>query len=262
MEREVTSEGVERMSSENGVVIVTGAAGGLGSAVARRFRASGAKVVLMDRNEAAVKKLAAEIDEGNEHTLTYSADLLNYASLQAMAAATVERWGRIDIVLNTAGGTLAMLTKKDNKALLDQTEEEWDLVVNVNLKGSFNCVRAVAPYMIQQQSGHIILVASGTGIRPGPRMSSYAAAKAGVLGLMKSAARDLGEYNVQVNAVNPGLITHELLALGGASAEGYTSETMLGRLSSPEEFADFVVYISQMKSISGQIYNVDSRVLF
>ncbi len=250
------------MNGKDEVVIVTGAAGGLGSAVARKFRATGANVVLTDRNEEAIKKLALEIDGGTEHTLAYPADLLSYNELQAMAAATVEKWGHIDIVLNAAGGTLAMLTKKDNKALLDQTEEEWDLVVNVNLKGSFNCVRAVAPYMIQQREGHIILVASGTGIRPGPRMSSYAAGKAGVIGLMKAAARDLGEYNVRVNAVNPGLITHELLALGGASAQGYTSETMLGRLSSPEDFADFVVYMSHMNNISGQIYNVDSRVLF
>lgn len=250
------------MDNNDEVIIITGAAGGLGSAVARRFANKGASVVVVDRSEAPLKTLADEINEGGGQALAYVADLLNFDQLKGMAEAAIEKWGHIDIVLNAAGGTLAMLTRKDNKALLEQSEEEWDLVVDVNLKGSFNCVRAVAPHMVQQRNGHIILVASGTGIRPGPRMSSYAAAKAGVIGLMKAAARDLGEYNVRVNAVNPGLITHELLELGGASAEGYQSDTMLGRLSSPEDFADFVVYMSHMKNISGQIYNVDSRVLF
>jgi len=180
--------------------------------------------------------------------------------------------------VNAVGGPLSMLkfheqlpgtstdraspTKKDNKLLVDHSEEEWDLVVDVNLKGSFNCIRAVAPQMIKQRDGHIILVSSGTGIRPGKLMSSYAAAKAGIFGLMKAAARELGEYNIKVNAVNPGQIIHELLPLSEITQEGYINETMLGRRSNPQDFADFVVYLSQKNNISGQIFNLDSRVLF
>lgn len=247
------------------VVIVTGATGGLGSAMVRKFGTTGAKIVLMDIPKArdAMERLSNEINKGPGQSFTYQADVRHYEELKGMVEETVKKWGRIDVVVNTAGGALAMLTKKENKLLLDHTEEDWDLVVDVNLKGSFNVLRAVAPQMIKQKDGHIILVSSGTGLRPGPLFSSYAAAKSGVNGLMKAAAREFGQYNIKVNAVNPGLITHEQLVLGpGVSSEGYIGETMLGRLSSPEELAEFVVYLSQRNNISGQIYNMDSRVVF
>ena len=247
------------------VVIVTGATGGLGSAMVRRFGTTGAKIVLMDipKAQPAMEKLSNEINKGPGQSFTHQADVRHYEELKAMVEETVKRWGRIDVVVNTAGGALAMLTKKANKSLLDHTEEEWDLVVDINLKGSFNVLRAVAPQMIKQKDGHIILVSSGTGLRPGKLFSSYAAAKSGVNGLMKAAALELGEYNIKVNAVNPGLITHEKLVLGpGMTSDGYISETMLGRLSNPEDLADFVVFISQKNNVSGQIYNTDSRVLF
>jgi 3-oxoacyl-[acyl-carrier protein] reductase len=115
--------------------------------------------------------------------------------------------------------------------------------------------------MIKQREGHIILISTGIGLRPRKLMSSYAAAKAGVFGLMKAAALELGEYNIKVNAVNPGLIIHESLPAGAVS-EGYISETMLGRLSKGQDLADFLVYLSHMNNISGQIINLDSRVFF
>ncbi len=244
------------------VVIVTGATGGLGSAIARRFGATGAKIVLMGKTQAAINRLSDDINKGPGQSFTYQADIRHYEELQGMVEETVKRWGRIDVVVNAAGGTLAMLTKKQNKLLLDHTEEDWDLVMDVNLKGSFNVLRAVVPQMIKQRGGHIILISSGTGLRPGKLAASYAAAKSGVNGLMKAAALEVGGYNIKVNAVNPGLITHEQLVLGGITTEGYINETMLGRLSNPEDLADFVVYISQKDNISGQIINTDSRVLF
>ncbi len=246
------------------VVIVTGAAGGLGSEIARRFGTAGARVVVNDiaRSQTAAEELAAEINRGPGEAFTYQADVRSYEALNAMVEETVRKWDRVDIVVNVAGGNLAMLTKEKNKLLLEHSEEEWDLVVDVNLKGSFNCLRAVAPQMIKQGDGHIILVSSGTGLRPAKLMSSYAAAKAGVFGLMKAAAREFGEYNIKVNAVNPGLITHERLILDPINPDGYISNTMLGRLSTPEDFADFVVYLSQKNNISGQTFNMDSTVLF
>jgi 3-oxoacyl-[acyl-carrier protein] reductase len=246
------------------VVVVTGGSGGLGSEIARKFGAIGAKVVLNYRpgTQSTVKKLADEIEKGPGESLIHKADICKYEELKGMVDKALKKWGRIDIVVNAAGGTLAMLTKQKNKLLLEHSEKEWDLVLEVNLKGSYNCLRAVAPQMIKQRDGHIMLVSSGTGIRPGALVSSYAAAKAGVFGLMKAAARELGEYDIKVNAVNPGLITHKLLALGGIDPEGYVRETTLGRLSSPEEMADFVVYLCQKNNISGQIFNLDSRVLF
>jgi len=244
------------------IVIITGAAGGLGSEIVRKFSAIGAKVVLVGRTEGNLKKLVKEINNGPDQSLVFKADIREYEEVKGVAEETVKKWGRIDVFVNAAGGTLAMLTKKENKLLLDHSEEEWDLVVDVNLKGSFNCIRAVAPQMIKQNDGHIILVSSGTGVRPGALMSSYAAAKAGVFGLMKAAARELGKYNVRVNAVTPGLIVHENLSLGGTSTEGYITETTLGRLSEPEDLADLIIFLSQRNNLSGQILNNDSRVLF
>ncbi len=245
------------------VVIVTGAAGGLGSETVRRFGSTGARIVVNDisRAQTAAEKLVGEINKGPGEAFAYQADVRSYEQMKAMLAETVRRWDRADTVVNAAGGNLAMLTKKENKALLEQSEEEWDLVVDTNLKGSFNCIRAVAPQMIKQREGHIILISTGIGLRPRKLMSSYAAAKAGVFGLMKAAALELGEYNIKVNAVNPGLIIHESLPASAVS-EGYISETMLGRLSKGQDLADFLVYLSQMNNISGQIINLDSRVFF
>jgi 3-oxoacyl-[acyl-carrier protein] reductase len=249
------------------VVIVTGAAGGLGSATVRRFGSIGAKIVLCDIPKAqnGMDKLSGEINKGPGECFTYQADVRKYEELKAMADETVKRWGRIDVVVNTAGGTYSMLTRKGEKRLLEHTEEIWDLVIDINLKGSFNCIKAVAPQMIQQRDGHIILVSSGSGFRPGKLMSSYAAAKSGVFGLMKAAANEFGEYNVKVNAVNPGFIPHwkgeELKqVLGGFDPGYYMKETALGRSSSPEDLADLVLYLSQRDNVSGQIYNNDSRI--
>jgi 3-oxoacyl-[acyl-carrier protein] reductase len=246
------------------VVIITGATGGLGSEIAKKFGRTGAYVVLSDlpnvQNE--MDKLANEINKGPGQSFTYQVDVRHYEELKRMAEETIKRWGRIDTVINTAGGTLAMLTKGENKSLLEHSEEEWDFVLDVNLKGSFNSLRAVAPQMVKQGDGHIILIASGSGIKPGKLMSSYAAAKAGVFGLMKAAAREFGEYNIKVNAINPGLIMHKQMTLGGLSSEAYINDTMLLRLSHPEEVADFIVYLSQRNNISGQIFNLDSKVLF
>lgn len=247
------------------VAIVTGATGGLGSEIVRRFGAIGAKVVVSDiaKAQKAANDLCDEINKGPGQSYAYQADVRSYEEMKGMVDETVKRWNRIDVLVNAAGGVLSQITKKENKLLLEHSEEDWDLVVDTNLKGAFNCLKAVAPQMIKQKDGHIILISSGTGLRPGKLMSSYAAAKAGVLGLMKAGAREFGEYNVRVNAVNPGLITHKKLYLGGITPDQYyLRETMLGRLGTPEYFADFVVYLSHAPSISGQLFNLDSRVVF
>lgn len=196
-------------------------------------------------------KIVNEINKGLGEAFAYKADVRIYEEMQGMIDETVRRWGRIDTLVNSAGGTLARLTGKENKMLLETSEEEWNLVVDVNLKGTFNCLKVVVPQMIKQGGGHIILVSSGVGLRPLRRMACYAAAKAGVLGLMKAAAREFGEYNIKVNAVCPGLIPHKFLPLGGLSPGNVVSEQTLGRLSTAEDFADFLVHISQMNNTSG-----------
>ena len=232
------------------VVIITGAAGKLGSEIARRFGATGAKVVANYLKSSKVaEELATEINKGPGKCLAYQADVRRHEELKGMVEETVRRWNRIDVVVNAAGGSFSQLTKKENKLLLEYSEEDWDLVVDINLKGTFNCLRAVAPQMIKQQEGHFILIASLQGLRPHALVSNYAAAKAGLFGLMKTAALEFGEYNIKVNAVNPGGET-------AASKE----ESMLGRLATPGDLADFTVYLSQTSNISGQTFHVGSRV--
>ncbi len=249
------------------VVIVTGATGGMGSVTVRKFGSVGAKIVLCDipKAQSGMDQLSREINKGPGESFTYQADVRNYEELKAMADETVKRWGRIDVVVNTAGGTYSMLTRKGEKRLLEHTKEIWDLVIDINLTGSFNCIKAVVPQMIKQRDGHIILVSSGSGFRPGKLMASYAAAKSGVFGLMKAAANEFGEFNVKVNAVNPGFVPHwtgeELQqVLGGFNPDYYYKETALGRSATPEDLADLVLYLSERNNVSGQIYNNDSRI--
>jgi len=137
----------------------------------------------------------------------------------------------------------------------------WDKVVDLNLKGTFQCIKAIAPQMIKQKSGHIINVSSGTGLKGKAGSAPYAAAKAGVFGLTKTAALELGEHNVKVNAVCPGRTRHQRRIRDGHTPR--TPENILGRVSgSPEEFAKYVVHLSTMENISGQTINLDSRILF
>ena len=248
------------------VVIIVGATGGLGSEVSKRFGSVGGRVVACDiaRAQTAAERLAGEINKGPGEAFAYQADVCNYEELKAMVEETVKRWGKVDIMVDFAGGSLGMLTKDKNKLLIDHSEEDWDFTVDINLKGSFNCIKAVAPQMIKQKDGHIILVVSGQGLRPRKELSSYAAAKAGTIGLMKAAAFELGEHNIKVNAITPGLIVHEQLYPVPTEQilEAYMNQTMLHRLSKPEDIADWVVFLSQKNNVSGQTYNLDSRTLF
>lgn len=244
------------------VVVVTGAAGGLGSQVARHLASEGAQLVITDKAGERLEQLAADLIGQRRSVLFQLADSRHFEQVVAVTDAAVNRWGRIDALINVAGGTLAQLMRKEDPPVWDQTEEEWDLVVDVNLKGSFNWVKAVAPHMMKVREGHVVLIASGTGIRPvSTGMSAYAAAKAGVIGFMKAVARDLGPFNIRVNAIAPGLTLHSELHDSRATIESYTADTMLGRLSTFDDFAAFVVHLIQMSAISGQTINLDSRVL-
>lgn len=248
------------------VVIIVGATGGLGSAVTRRLGSAGARIVVSDiaRRMTAAEQLAGEVNKGTGEAFAYQTDVRNYKEVKAMVEETVSRWNKVDIMVDLAGGSLGMLTRGKNKPIIDHSEKDWDTTVDTNLKGSFHCIKAVAPQMIKQRDGHIILVISGQGLRPRKDMSSYAAAKGGIIGLMKAAALELGQYNIKVNAVSPGLIVHEQLypVPSEQVREAYINQTMLHRLSKPEEFADWVVFLSQKNNVSGQIYSLDSRPLF
>jgi 3-oxoacyl-[acyl-carrier protein] reductase len=251
------------MSSDS-VAVVMGGSGGLGSALVARFAADGWRVVAAGRNRGLVEAVADRARRAGASCDACEADVLNEASVADCVDGAAKRWGRVDVLVNATGGSLAQLTGGPDRDVTDLSSDEFDLVVDVNLKGSFHCVKAAGRQMIRQGGGHIILIASGSGLRPGNMSAAYAASKAGLFGLMKGAAKDLGAHNVRVNAVNPGLIPHERMPDGAAArfVDAYRAETMLGRLSTPTEFARLVAMLATADAISGQIINLDSRVFF
>ena len=247
----------------NKVVIITGATGGLGNAIAKRFGAAGDKVVVNYTKSAQVAEdIAREINSGPGEALPYQADVRNFAPVKKMMDDTIAKWNRIDVLVNAAGGPINVV---DRPHLVHEMEEEiWDVVVDSNLKGTFNCIKAILPHMMKQRDGHIVNIASGMGISGVRGQANYAAAKAGVIGLSKSVAIEVGEYNIKVNALCPGLIMHERLAADypPEKYEMVKNMGMLRRTGDPEEFANFVFHLSTMSNISGQTINLDSRILF
>ena len=239
------------------VVIVTGAAGWLGSAVAKCFGDAGDKVLVSDINKTGLEEVAAAINKGSGRAIGYTANTRNYEEVKAMVEEAIRLWGRIDVVACVAGGSWHRLRKNEKNMLITEySSEDWDLVVESNLKGTFHCIKAVAGPMIAQKDGHIIIMGSGTAFRGQVRGAAYAASKAGILGLMKSAALELGEHNIKVNVVAPGRQPHP------GEAGDYSQGTALGRTNNPSEVAAFFVRLSRMNNVSGQIFNLDSRILF
>ena len=245
------------------VVIITGGSGGLGSAVAKRFGTAGERV-LVNYNKSAqeAERLVKEINSGTGEALSYQADIVDYAQVNKMMSDTVANWGRIDVLVNCAGGGFAIM--KGRRLLIDMDEEVWDHVVDLNLKGTFNCIKAVLPQMIKQRNGHIINVSSGVGLTGAGGQANYAAAKAGIFGLTKSVAIEVGQHNIKVNALCPGVILHERLreTMPPDRYEELKKMNLLRRTGDAAEFGAFVFHLSTMNNISGQTINLDSRILF
>lgn len=246
----------------NKVIVVTGATGGLGSAIARAFGAAGNKVLVhYSKSQEKAADVAADIKASGGQSMTGQADVRVYEQVENMVNAAVKEWGRLDVIACVHGTTLGRLTGTNKeKLLVEHTEEDWDLVLETDLKGTFNCLKAAAGPMIKQKDGSILIMSSGTGMRGRAYNSSYAAAKAGIYGLMKSAAWELGPHNIKVNAVNPGLVLHKM-AVPNSDIEYFLNETTLRRTGSAEEVARSFVHFSELENVSGQIFNLDSRIL-
>jgi 3-oxoacyl-[acyl-carrier protein] reductase len=243
------------------VVIVTGGSGGLGGEIAVQFGLTGAQVLVhYNSNKNDAETVAAKIKKTGADAHIYQADVCNFGQVKSMTEFALEKWGTIDVLVNCAGGAAHNLGGKD-QLIIDLDENMWDKVVDLNLKGPFLCIKAMAPHMIKQKSGHIINVSSGSGLTGKAGRAPYAASKSAVLGLTKTAARELGAHNIKVNAVCPGRTAHERWTKAGR-APGIP-ENVLGRVSgSPVEFGKFIVHLSTMENISGQTLNLDSKIIF
>lgn len=237
-------------------VLVTGAGRGIGRAIALAFGRDGHRVMLgyRSRRAEAEAALAALREQGAEADL-YEADVSKPAQAQALVEAAARRWGSLDGLINNAGVTR-------DRTILKMSDDEWGDVIDVNLSGAFWCLRAAAQVMTRQKNGFIVNIASLMGLRGGYGCANYAASKAGLIGLTKSAARELGRFNVRVNAVLPGYHPTEMNAsLPPEQVEKIREEHALGRFPDLEELARFVLNIAKQKSASGQVFNFESRVV-
>lgn len=250
------------------VVIITGASRGLGKAMALKYGKEGWSVLV---NYLAQKKEAEDVAEKikrlDGEAEIYKGDVTNIKDVENMIDTAMKKWNKIDVLINNAGVARDSL-------LIKMSEDDWDKVIDTNLKGAFNCIREVTRIFIQQKNGHIINIASIVGIQGREGQANYSAAKAGLIGLTKAAAIELGEYNIKVNAVIPGYMPTEM----GVDISDKIKEQIIGKnvlkrypptLTLPlegggkgeGEVADFVHYLSTKENISGQIFNLDSRII-
>jgi len=249
------------------VVIVTGGSGYLGSEIAFRFGLNGNKVVVnYFAHQDGAEMTAKRINENGGEAFIYKADVCNYKQVKAMVEDTLDRWDRIDVLVNNAGGYRGPMLLESELAT-EMEEEEWNKVIDVNLKGPFICIKSVAPQMVKQREGHIINVSSSMAITGSKSYFAYSAAKAGVISLTKSMAKELGEYNIKVNDVWPQPTFHYDPAERDARVsqerrEHYKQESLLHReTGSAQEFAEFIVHLSGTKNVTGQTFGIDSRVV-
>jgi 3-oxoacyl-[acyl-carrier protein] reductase len=251
------------MRLENKVAIITGGAAGIGKATAERFAQEGARVVLCDVNETVGQATAQQI--GGD-TRFFPVNVADRAAVQAFVDAVWNLYGRIDILVNNAGIVRdAQLVKVQDGARVGQmSEADFDWVIGVNLKGVFNCAQAVAPYMIQQGGGVILNASSVVGLDGNFGQTNYVATKAGVIGMTKVWARELGKYNIRVNAVAPGFTATEIIsAMPEKIIASLKAHTPLGRLGQPGDIANAYLFLASDEAsfISGETLRVDGGLV-
>jgi len=232
--------------SDSPVAIVTGAGGGLGNALVAEFAVKGWRV--------AAGFHSTPPPGENEGILNVACDVTNAGTITAAVDEVLSRWGRMDALVNNAGIT-------DDQPSWQMDETAWQRVMDVNLKGAFLCSQAVCRRMIRQREGHIINISSFSG-RAGQRgQANYAAAKAGLFGLTASLAQEVGSRNVRVNAVLPGVLPTRMTAKRSeAELQQFAEANALGRINSLDEVARFIVFLAGTKNISGQVFQLDSRI--
>jgi 3-oxoacyl-[acyl-carrier protein] reductase len=236
------------------VAVVTGSSRGIGRSIALRLAAGGAKIVVNYRgNESAADEVVKQIVSNGGEAISVQADVSQVAESQALMDAAKNAFGRIDILVNNAGTTRDTL-------LMRMTEEDWDVVIDTNLKGSFNCIKAVARQMMRQRYGRIVNITSVVGIAGNAGQANYASAKAGLIGLTKTVAKELGSRGITCNAIAPGLVPTDLTSsLPQNLVDLAIERTPLGRVGTAEDMAAAVAFLAsdQASFVTGQILAVD-----
>ncbi|MBI4218209.1 MAG: 3-oxoacyl-ACP reductase FabG [Elusimicrobia bacterium] len=238
------------------VVLVTGGSRGIGRSLALAFAMKGYRVgINFVHSEDQAQKARDEISSLGGSAILLKADVSDSSQVKEMVERVLSEWGRIDVLINNAGITR-------DRTILKMSDPEWLETIAVNLTGAFWCLRECARVMAKQQDGTILNMASIVGVKGSFGNANYAASKAGLIGLTKGAAKELGRFNIRVNALLPGFHPTDMgKTVREEDLERVRSEHALGRLTDLEEFTNFVVELSQKKSVSGQVFSFDSRVL-
>ncbi len=235
------------------VAIITGASRGIGRSIALDLASKGARVVASARNAELLSDLVAEIKAQGGEAIAVAGDVALTADADKLLEEAVAAFGRVDILVNNAGITRDAL-------LLRMKDEDWDAVLDTNLKGAFLCTRAAAKTMSKQRYGRIINISSVVGEMGNPGQANYCASKAGLIGLTKSVAKELARRNVTVNAITPGFIVTDMTeALSEKTREELTAQIPLGRLGSAEDISHAVVFLASDSAayITGQVLGVN-----
>ena len=239
---------------ENKIALVTGAGRGIGRAIAIALAKEGAEVVInYNGSEERAKEVKQTIEENGGKASIYKCNVSDFTACEAMIKDIVKEYGHLDILVNNAGIT------KDG-LIMKMKEEDFDSVLNVNLKGTFNTIRHSARQMLKQRSGKIINISSVSGILGNVGQANYAASKAGVIGLTKTMARELGSRGITVNAIAPGFVDTEMTeVLSEEIRENACKQIILGRFGKPEDIANTAVFLASDKAdyITGQVISVD-----
>ena len=240
------------------VAFVTGASRGIGRAIALRLAFDGAKVALnFASNSSKAESVRNEIESAGGAAMLVQGDVSNFETVNSLVKQVVDAWGRLDILINNAGIT------RDN-LLLKMSEDDFDRVIATNLKGVFNCTKAVTRLMMKQRGGRIVNMSSVVALKGNISQANYAAAKAGIIGFTKTAARELASRGVTVNAVAPGLINTDMTAaLSEKVKEVMLQEIPAGRMGTPEDVANAVAFLvsDQAAYITGQVLSVDGGMV-
>lgn len=231
--------------------LVTGGSRGLGREIARALSDRGYRVAVNYlRARAEAEALVSELGGG---AFPIGADVGDPEAVDIMASVIRQKFGRLDVVVNNAGIA-------SNALLIKLREEDWDRVLNTNLKGCFNTMRALAPLMKETGGGHIVNISSISGLRGKEGQAAYSASKAALLGLSASAAKEFSAHGIRVNSVLPGYMPTEMGEASPKAEEAARKRSLLGRLSDPKEAAAFVAWLVGTESITGQVFVIDSRV--
>ena len=242
------------------VAVITGSSSGIGKEIAHTFAKNGAKVVVnypFERSAAEAEAVVEEIKSNGGEAIAVMADVSNFEQAKELMKIAVDTFGALDILVNNAGITRDML-------LLRMTEEEFDNVININLKGVFNCMKAITPVMVRQKQGKIISISSVVGIAGNAGQVNYSASKAGIIGMTKSLAKELGSRGVNVNAVAPGFIETDMTdVLGDRFKEEAKKSIPLKRLGKAEDVAEVVAFLASDSAnyITGQVIHVDGGMV-